>query len=114
MNLDELRQSGNYEVPLTRQPISPASVINSGVEHRAHYSYQLAGFGVGIKIQVAAQIRPMIKRLDYRCPASGTFEHRTNVRQKAQGMVDPCLFLSCYLPQPRRLFRFTLDFQNGG
>jgi hypothetical protein len=65
MNFDQLRKAGYYEVPFVGQAVSPTAVGDARLELRLHYGDDLRCFGVGVKIQIAAEIRPVVQGLDY-------------------------------------------------
>ena len=61
MELDQLGQSGDNEVPLVGQAVAPASRSQRRVEILIHGTNQLRGLCGGEEVKVAAQIRPVIE-----------------------------------------------------
>ena len=66
VDLHRLRQPGNVEVPLARQTISPASGRCLRLKAPAHQIEHLFRLCARVQIEIAAQVRPVIQRLDHR------------------------------------------------
>src|ERR1700722_8283118 len=88
VNLNRLGQSGNNKVPFVGQAISPAPRGKLGFETPLHEADYVARVCVGVEIQVAAKIGPVIQRLDYRNIKSFGFEGVANCPQKRECVLD--------------------------
>jgi hypothetical protein len=81
-------KSRHPEANFVREPISPALGQRGGVEFPFQ---QLASFPLvrgGIKIEVIADVWPMIQRLHHQDPASGVLQFSADDIQKFDGIRD--------------------------
>src|SRR5215470_7317947 len=65
MSFDRERQSGNLEIPLVRQPVSPTALENLRLKFALHRADNESVVRGDEQIEVAADIGPVIERLDY-------------------------------------------------
>ena len=65
VDLDQFWQTRNFEVPFVCQTVSPAAFRNLCLETLFHDGHNVGGFRVGEKVEVAAQVRPVVERLDH-------------------------------------------------
>src|SRR5438309_9310736 len=84
MYLHQFGQSRDNEVPFVGQSVSPTAVCELGVEMGAHDFNDFGGVCVCIKIEITAQVGPMIERLNYRNRATAIFQSSTDLLQKIQ------------------------------
>ena len=70
------------------KPVSPTPFPQLGAKLRIHDLHDSSSISVGVKIEIAPQIWPVIQRLDNCDRATVLLERRTDPFQKAQGMVN--------------------------
>ncbi len=92
MNLYRFGQSRNHEIPFAGQSIAPASGRNLRLEVPLHQFQDFSGVRIGIEIQIAAEIRPMIERFDYRSVITLAFKFRADLVQILHCRLNPGLF----------------------
>src|SRR5579864_5343368 len=88
MNFDQFGQAGHDEVPFIGQAISPAAVRNRRLELLLHHIDNFGRSGVGVEIQIAAEIRPVIERFNHRNRTAISIESRANLVQEANGVLN--------------------------
>lgn len=78
VDFDHFWQSGDNEVPLIRQTVSPAALGQLPAKLRTHDLHNLRGISIGVKIEIASEVWPVIQRFDDGYGASILLESRAN------------------------------------
>ena len=88
MDFYRFRKIRDVEIPFAGQTIAPAAFRNLRLKPVAHNADDVFWLSIGVKIKIAAEIGPVIKRLDYCDVVALGFEVIADRFQKGKRMCD--------------------------
>src|SRR6266700_843330 len=62
MNFHQFEKPRHTEIPFICQPVSPTPRDRCGAEFRSHYLFDTIRIRRGVKIEVRAEVRPVVER----------------------------------------------------
>ncbi len=107
VNLYGFRQAGNDEVPFVSQAIAQTAGRDFGFEAGRHERDDFAWIGIGVEVEVAAQIGPVIERLDHRDIVSLAFEREAYLVKKCESQSG-CAYCSAASAASAHAMRFLI------
>src|SRR5258708_17414118 len=100
VDLHRLGQAGKSEVPFVSEAVTPAARFYLGLEYVLEYVKYVSAVSRGKKVEIIAQVGPVVERLHDQGRASVFFERGAHVLQMVECVGNPGALLDQHAHRP--------------